>query len=204
MSGLQSLTTRSRSSSAKTDYLEVLARLESTNDVETLVLIVPALQLQQQTLNNAGLAATELDNYLIDVADMLLLMYLFKLHQQELRRLQQKFRRRQPQRSSADSNRSSSADATATEVPPTATATAVPPTATATEVPPTATATEVPPTATATAVPPTATATEVPPTATATEVPPTALPTEVPPTATEVPTVEPTIIPEATPTEEFP
>ena len=57
---------------AKMDYLKVLARLESENDVETLTSIVPALQLQQQTLNDAGLPASELNDYLIDIADILL------------------------------------------------------------------------------------------------------------------------------------
>jgi len=55
-----------RSTSARFNYFEALSRLKSTNDEEGLTRIVPALQLQQQTLEDAGLASTELDNYLID------------------------------------------------------------------------------------------------------------------------------------------
>ncbi len=166
----------SRSAGAKVAYLEALTSLGSknNNDVNTLTLIVPSLQLQQVALNNAGLVAPQLDNYLIVAVASLPVEVVVQSIPTQIA-------------------------STATEIPPTATdvpptATDVPPTATdvpptATDVPPTATdvpptATDVPPTATE--VPPTAT--EVPPTAT--DVPPTA--TEVPPTATDVPTVEPT------------
>ena len=151
----------SRSAGAKVAYLEALTRLGSeNNDVNTLTLIVPSLQLQQVALNNAGLVAPQLENYLIvAVASLPVEVVVQSIPTQIV--------------------------STATEIPPTATdvpptATDVPPTATdvpptATDVPPTAT--DVPPTATD--VPPTAT--DVPPTAT--DVPPTA--TDVPPTATE-------------------
>ena len=51
---------------AMNNYLEALSKLESTNDVATLTLIVPVLQSQQQTLNDAGLSTSELDEYLIE------------------------------------------------------------------------------------------------------------------------------------------
>ncbi|MDO9300781.1 MAG: sigma-70 family RNA polymerase sigma factor [Anaerolineales bacterium] len=126
-----------QNANAMSSYLEALSKLESIDDVETLTLVVPVLQSQQQTLNNAGLSNTELNNYLNEVATPT---------------------RVPPTATPVPPT------ATATSVPPTATATAtpVPPTATATatEVPPTATATEVPPTATE--VPPTAVPTLIP------------------------------------------
>jgi hypothetical protein len=138
------------SASAMNNYLQAISKFKSVGDVETLTLITPALQSQQQTLNNAGLSNPELDNYLSDVA------------------------------SSVPAAVATQVLPTSTHIPPTdipATATNIPPTATdvpptATDVPPTAT--DVPPTATD--VPPTAT--DVPPTATdapppATDVPPT-------------------------------
>jgi RNA polymerase sigma-70 factor (ECF subfamily) len=126
-----------RSSGAKSDYLEVLARLESTKDVENLTLIVPALQLQQQTLDDAGLTTSELDNYLIDVADT-------------------------PPVDTPIQGIPTEIVSIATEIPPAATE--VPPAAT--EVPPTVVPpTEVPPTAVPpTEVPPTEVPTEPPPT----------------------------------------
>ena len=57
--------------SAMNDYQEALSKLKSTEDVETLTLIVPMLQSQQDTLNDAGLSTPELDNYLVEVADLL-------------------------------------------------------------------------------------------------------------------------------------
>jgi hypothetical protein len=135
----------SRSAGAKTAYLESLTSLKSrnNNDVEINAFILPSLQLQQVTLNTAGLVAPELDSYLIVVAA--------KLPDDVI--IQSTPTRIAP---------------TATDIPPTAmdvppTETDVPPTAT--DVPPTET--DVPPTATD--VPPTET--DVPPTAT--EVPPT-------------------------------
>ena len=134
----------SRSGGAKTAYLESLTRLRSgnNNNVETIALILPSLQSQQITLNTAGLAAPELNSYLVVVVANLPGDVI----------IQSTPTRIVP---------------TATRVPPTATN--VPPTATrvrptATDVPPTAT--DVPPTATR--VPPTAT--DVPPTAI--EIPP--------------------------------
>jgi len=166
-----------RNSDAMTEYMDVVNRLEATNDVATLTLVVPALQQQQQKLDDAGLANSDLDNYLTVVVPNLPVVL-----------------------STPTKVPPTQVPPTATQIPPTATevpptATEVPPTATevpptATEVPPTATevpptATEVPPTATE--VPPTAT--EVPPTQVPpTEVPPTQVPpTEVPPTAAEPP-----------------
>jgi len=137
----------SRSAGAKTAYLESLTSLKSrnNNDVEINALILPSLQLQQVTLNTAGLVAPELDSYLIVVAakppdDVII--------QSTPTRIAPTATQVQP---------------TATHIPPTATE--IPPTAT--QIPPTAT--EVPPTATD--APPTATdvsptATEVPPTPT--------------------------------------
>jgi DNA-directed RNA polymerase specialized sigma24 family protein len=165
--------------SAKIAYLEALTKLESSNNnMETLAfIVVPSLQLQQAKLNNAGLAAPELDNYLIvAVANLPDDVVIQSIPTQIA--------------------------STATVVPPTATdvlptATDIP--STATVVPPTAT--DVPPTATV--VPPTATdvpqtATDIP--STATDVPPTA--TDIPSTATDIPpTVEPTFIPEVLPAE---
>jgi hypothetical protein len=166
-----------RSTSARNGYLEALSRLESVGDVETLARVIPALQSQQQTLNNAGLPTAQLDDYLtVGVNSIPTVVPTHVIP-------------------------------TATEVPPTATDIPptpmdLPPTAT--EVPPTPTdlpptATDVPPTPTD--VPPTAT--DVPPTAT--DLPPTA--TDVPPTSTDVPTeieptVAPTLISESPPTDE--
>ncbi|MFN8380443.1 MAG: hypothetical protein U0V02_00800 [Anaerolineales bacterium] len=53
-----------RRTGAKNDYLEALTRLQTTNETETLVLIIPALQSQQQTLTDAGLTAPGLNQYL--------------------------------------------------------------------------------------------------------------------------------------------
>jgi RNA polymerase sigma factor (sigma-70 family) len=145
----------SRSAGAKTAYLESLTSLRSrNNDVETLTVIVPVLQLQQAELNNAGLAASELDNYLIVAKANLPDDVIIQVVPTQI------------------ASTSTIIPPTATEIPPTATevpstATDVPPTAT--DVPPTAT--DVPPTATE--VPPTPT--DVPPTAT--DVPPT--PTDI-------------------------
>jgi hypothetical protein len=164
-----------RNSDAMTEYMDVLSRLESTNDVATLTMVVPALQQQQQKLNDAGLASSDLDNYLTVVVPNLPVALSTPT--------------KVPPTSTQVPPTATQVPPTATEVPPTATE--VPPTAT--EVPPTAT--EVPPTATE--VPPTAT--EVPPTAT--EVPPTA--TEVPPTQVPPTEVPPTLVP-PTPTEQIP
>lgn len=151
---------------AMQSYLDALARLESTNDVETLkTIVLPALVAQQQTLQDAGLSTSELDDYLIEIA---VLPTEVVVPTQIL--------------------------ATATHIPPTATD--IPPTATdipstATHIPPTAT--DVPPTATdipptATDIPPTAT--DVPPTAT--EVPPTETDVPTEPPATVDPDATPT------------
>jgi RNA polymerase sigma factor (sigma-70 family) len=172
---------QTRSTSAKDGYLEALARLKATKNKETVALIVPALESQQQILNKTGLITPELDDYLIDAISFLpvdVLIQSTPIKVASTITSMPTFTHIVP---------------TATKVPPTATE--VPPTAT--EVPPTAT--EVPPTATE--VPPTAT--DVPPTAT--DVPPTA--TDVPPTATNipteiVPTVTPTLPPESTPTDQ--
>jgi DNA-directed RNA polymerase specialized sigma24 family protein len=176
----------SRSAIAMADYLEVLSRLESTDDMAaTVTLIVPALQQQQQTLSDAGLATTELDNYLVDVAIIIPVDVLAQVTPTEIA--------------------PTKVPPTATEIPPTATdvpptATDVPPTAT--DVPPTAT--EIPPTATE--IPPTATEvppTDVPPTdVPPTDVPPTDVPpTDVPPTDVPPTNAPPTNVPEATPME---
>ncbi len=172
------------SNNAMNNYLAALTKLETVKDVQTLTLIMPALQSQQQTLNNVGLSNSDLDDYLVDVAN------------------------------SIPATVATNVPPTATNIPPTATnvpptATNVPPTATdvpptATDVPPTATdvpptATDVPPTATD--IPPTATkvsptATKVPPTAVPTSIPPTAVPTSIPPTAVPTsipPTAQPTL-----------
>jgi hypothetical protein len=172
---------QTRSTSAKNGYLEALARLKATKNKETVVLIVPALESQQQILNETGLITPELDDYLIEAISFLpvdVLIQSTPIKFASTITSMPTFTHIVP---------------TATKVPPTATE--VPPTAT--EVPPTAT--EIPPTATD--VPPTAT--EIPPTAT--DVPPTA--TDVPPTATDipteiVPTVTPTLPPESTPTDQ--
>jgi RNA polymerase sigma factor (sigma-70 family) len=159
-----------RSSSAKRDYLEVLARLESTRDTGNLTLIVPALQLQQKTLGDAGLTTPHLDNYLSDVADII------------------------PDTPSTNTNQSiipTDIVSMATAIPPTAIPpTAIPPTA----IPPTA----IPPTAIPpTAIPPTEIPpTEIPPT----DVPPTDVPpTDVPPTDVPPTDVPPTDVPTESP-----
>ncbi len=59
------------STSARFNYLEALSQLKTTTDLESLPQVVPALQLQRQTLDNAGLAVYELDNYLIEAAAVL-------------------------------------------------------------------------------------------------------------------------------------
>jgi RNA polymerase sigma factor (sigma-70 family) len=148
-----------RNPGAEVAYLEALTKLGSGNnrDVNTLTLILPSLQSQQRTLDHAGLAASELDNYVTDVVANLPDEVIIQVIPTQI------------------ASTATQVPPTATEVPPTATQ--VPPTAT--EVPPTATdvpptATDVPPTATE--VPPTAT--EVPPTAT--DVPPTVEPTFIP------------------------
>jgi RNA polymerase sigma-70 factor (ECF subfamily) len=53
---------------ARFDYLDALARLETTGDMDALTRIIPVLQLQQQILAVAGLPAPELDTYLVEVA----------------------------------------------------------------------------------------------------------------------------------------
>ena len=53
--------------SARNSYRDALSRLESSRDVETFALILPVLQSQQQTLKNAGLSTSELDNYLTEM-----------------------------------------------------------------------------------------------------------------------------------------
>ncbi len=52
------------SANARNGYLDALSQVESHDNVETLAVIVPALQIQQQTLVDAGLVAPGLDNYL--------------------------------------------------------------------------------------------------------------------------------------------
>lgn len=154
---------------AVSNYLEALSGLESTNDVETLTtIILPALQSQQQALNEAGISNSQLNNYLNEVAVLPIATPI-------------------PPTATNIPSTATNIPPTATDVPPTATK--IPPTAT--DVPPTAT--DIPPTATD--VPPTAT--DVPPTAThvpptATDVPPTQAPTESP--ATEEPQSTPTEI----------
>jgi DNA-directed RNA polymerase specialized sigma24 family protein len=141
-----------RSASAKITYLEALTKLESSNNnMENLAfIVVPSLQLQQAALNNAGLAAPELDNYLIVAVANLPDDVVIQSIPTQI------------------ASTATQVPPTATEVPPTATN--VPPTAT--DVPPTAT--DVPPTATD--VPPTAT--DIP--STATDVPPTVESTFIP------------------------
>ena len=56
------------SAGAKNDYLDALSKLETVSDVQTLTVLVPALKSQQQTLNNAGLSNSDLNDYLSDVA----------------------------------------------------------------------------------------------------------------------------------------
>jgi hypothetical protein len=53
---------------ARSDYLEMLNRLEAVSDVETFARVVSVLQSEQQILNVAGLPAPELDDYLEAVA----------------------------------------------------------------------------------------------------------------------------------------
>jgi len=53
--------------SARNDYQKALSNLASTDNVKSLALIMPVLQLQQQTLKNAGLPTSELDNYLTEM-----------------------------------------------------------------------------------------------------------------------------------------
>jgi hypothetical protein len=160
------------SPSAKNNYLDAISKLESTKDVANLTHIVPVLQSQQQTLNDAGLSIPVLDNYLTDVVDLV------------------------PVQATPTEVSSTIFLSTPTYLAPTATG--VPPTdvpSTATEAPPAAT--EIPPTATL--IPPTAT--EIPPTATdvppptATDVPPTDVPTEIVPTDIPPTDVPPTDIP---------
>lgn len=50
--------------SAMRSYQEALFRLESVDDVVSIARITPELQSQQQTLSNAGLSLTQLDDYL--------------------------------------------------------------------------------------------------------------------------------------------
>jgi hypothetical protein len=52
---------------ASNSYRDALSKLESSRDGETFARIVPALQSQQQTLKDAGLATSELDNYLTEM-----------------------------------------------------------------------------------------------------------------------------------------
>jgi DNA-directed RNA polymerase specialized sigma24 family protein len=59
------------STSAMKSYQDALSKLKSTDDVEALALVMPVLQLQQQTLNDAGLSTSVLDNYLIEVENLL-------------------------------------------------------------------------------------------------------------------------------------
>ena len=165
-----------RSNSARNGYLDALSQLETTNDVQTLALVVPALQLQQQTLDDAGLSNSQLDNYLKDVVNSGPAVAVVATN------IPPTATRVAPTAKDGPPPTATDVPPTATDVPPTATD--VPPTAT--DVPP-PTATDVPPTATD--VPPTAT--DVPPTAT--DVPPTA--TDVPPTATDLPPILPTNVP---------
>jgi hypothetical protein len=166
------------STGAMNSYQDALSKLKSTDDVEALALIVPVLQSQQRSLNDAGLSTSTLDDYLIEATDLLPVKVPTQITPTEI------------VPTTILMSTSTHVAPTTTDVPPTVTD--VPPTAT--DIPPTAT--DIPPTATE--VPPTAT--EVPPT----EVPPTEVPpTEVPPT--EVPPTEapPTEAPptEAPPTE---
>ena len=188
------------SAEAKRAYLEVLARFESTNNQETLVRIVPELQSQQEVLNVAGLPAPELDNYLINVENVLNVPVTG---------------------TPTEIKPTATLTFVPTHVVPTETPTSTPVVPTATEVP-----TEIVPTETPTSTPVVPTATEVPtetptetPTSTSvvptTEVPTEIVPTETPtpdpvaPTETEapteiIPTEAPTSTPKATPTEEIP
>jgi DNA-directed RNA polymerase specialized sigma24 family protein len=167
--------------SAKSDYLEVLARLESANDVETLKRIVSALQLQQQTLIVAGLPAPELDNYLNDVVNTLPIDVFVPVTPTAVEPTE-------------------TLTAVPTHLVPTKTEVPTEITLTETDVP-----TEVAPTETKVPTEIASTETEVP-----TEVMPTEteVPTEIVPTKTEVPTetvpptVAPTFTPEVIPTEE--
>jgi RNA polymerase sigma factor (sigma-70 family) len=102
---------------AMNSYLNALAGLQGTEDMATLVLIVPVLQSQQETLDDAGLGSSQLDNYLNEVVAVL-----------------------PPPTPTAIPPTATNIPPTATNIPPTATH--IPPTAT--DVPPTAT--NVPPT----------------------------------------------------------
>jgi RNA polymerase sigma factor (sigma-70 family) len=192
-----------RSTSARGNYLEALNRLKSTNDVENLTQIVPALQSQEQILTEAGLESTELSSYLVEVVDDLPVQ---PTPTKVVSTSTQTLTKAVPTSTKTMTKVVPTSTETPTEVVPTPTRTPteiVPtPTKTPTEVvpTPTETPTEVVPTPTKTpteVVPtPTETPTEVVPT-------PTKTPTEVVPTPTETPTeVVPT--PTRTPTEVVP
>ncbi len=144
-----------RSTGAMNNYLEALSRFRSVGDVGTLARIIPVLESQQQTLNNAGLSTAQLDDYLTDGVNSISAVAPPRVLPT-------------PTRVPPTATDIPPTDVPPTDVPPTATD--IPPTAT--DIPPTAT--DIPPTVTD--VPPTAT--DVPPTAT--DIPPTA--TDVPPT----------------------
>lgn len=59
-----------RKTGARNDYLEALTRLKTTKNADVIVMIIPALQSQRQTLANAGLYAPELDDYLSIVSTL--------------------------------------------------------------------------------------------------------------------------------------
>jgi RNA polymerase sigma factor (sigma-70 family) len=171
--------------SAKKDYLEAVARLGYKGDVRSLARVVPVIQSQMQTLDEAGLPTPELDDYLVDMLTPIAIIPTVTPTATE---------------TSTPTAANTPTSTTVETATPTATPTATDtPTSTAT---PTATATEIL-TATATFVP---TETEVP-----TEVMPTAteLPTEIAPTATELPTEMATTVVtifnfDAVPTEQIP
>jgi hypothetical protein len=52
---------------ARESYQNALARLQFRDDEEAIALILPVLQAQQQTLEQAGLSVPELDNYLANL-----------------------------------------------------------------------------------------------------------------------------------------
>jgi hypothetical protein len=162
------------STTAMNSYQDALSKLKSTDDVETLTLVMPVLQLQQQTLNDAGLSTSVLDDYLIEVGNILSVNVPAQITPTENAPTAIEV----PPEIIPTAAEIPPADVPPTDVPPTdVPPTEVPPT----EVPPT----EVPPTE----VPPTdVPPTDVPPT----DVPPTDVPpTDIPPTDVPVLTVEP-------------
>lgn len=166
---------------ARSDYLEMLNRLEAASDVETFARVVSVLQSEQQILNVAGLPAPELDDYLEAVAGVTPVDSLLQITSTSVLLTETKVVATVVP---VDMETLTMAAPTATEFPtatvPTATETpiAIVPTATETPTEITPTETDLP---TEIALTETETPTEIAPTETET-------PTEIVPTETETPT----------------